>query len=187
MTTVTSAEPAQAELRHDRNAARYGDALDLIEMLHQRVHEVIKKDAPDSGGHGRFCTVFNCMDGRCQRLVHTWCEREFRVEYADTITIAGCDKVLLDNEAERERAMQMAKISIDKHGAQFAVVVGHSSCAGNPVSDEEHLIHVQQSVAMIAERGLFQGVVGPFVDVANKRVDFVCRSGTTNPAHVAAA
>ena len=84
--------------------------------------------------------------------------------------------MLLDNEAERERAIQMAKISTEKHGSEFAVVVGHSSCAGNPVSDTEHYSHVEQTVALLADRGLFRGVVGLFVDVANKRVDEVCRT-----------
>ena len=89
MSSVVSVEPAPSVLSQDHDKSNYRDALGLIELLHQRVQDVIKKDTPEPGGHGSFCTVFNCMNGRCQRLVHAWCEREFRVEYADTITIAG--------------------------------------------------------------------------------------------------
>jgi hypothetical protein len=173
MATDTTA-PAQAGGEHDKLPFR--DALGLIELLHQRVQDAINRGEPRGGAHGSFCTVFNCMDGRCQRLVQAWCERELNVEYVDTITIAGCDKVFVCDAVETERAFRMAQISTDKHGARDAVVVGHSSCAGNPVSEDQHFVDVERAAAVIAERGLFRSVTGLFVDVDNKRVDLVCRT-----------
>ena len=123
--------------------------------------------------HGTFCTVFDCMDGRCQALVAEWCKRELRAEYPDTITIAGCDGVLAADEGERGRAFRMARISAEKHGARQAVVVGHSECAGYPVSDEDHKKAIARDAALIRGSGIFENVTGLFVDVQNKTIERV--------------
>jgi len=115
------------------------------------------------------------MDGRCQERIGAWCRKEFGVEYPDTITIAGCDGVLTQNPAEYARAMTMARISAEKHGAAHAVVVGHSECAGYPVSDEEHQSAIKESVARIAKEGIFKQVVGLFVYVKSGSITEVCR------------
>jgi len=125
--------------------------------------------------HGTFCTVFDCMDGRCQLAVGEWCKKEFGTEYADTITVAGLDGVLPEHEAERERAKGMAKISAEKHGSKQAVVVGHSSCAGFPVSGEEHAAAIQKCVDIVKGWGLFDTVVGLFMDVDKKEIKEICR------------
>lgn len=124
---------------------------------------------------GTFCTVFDCMDGRCQQAVGQWCRDEFHVDYPDTITIAGCDGVLVNNKAECERALTMARISAEKHGAKNAVVVGHSHCAGYPVSDEEHKKAIKESAEIIKKSGVFQSVVGLFDDVETGKLEEVCR------------
>jgi hypothetical protein len=125
--------------------------------------------------HGTFCTVFDCMDGRCQDSVGAWCKKEFGTQYADTITIAGLDGVLPKDQPERERAQKMAKISAEKHGSKNAVVVGHSNCAGFPVSKEEHAEAIKQSVKIVKDWGLYEKVVGLFMDVENKTISEVCR------------
>jgi carbonic anhydrase len=175
MNSSESTEPAEPEGRHEQSEPHFRDALGLIEMLHQRVQDEIRKETHDHSAHGRFCTVFNCIDGRCQRLVHAWCERELGIEYADTITIAGCDSVLVTDPTEAERAFKLAKISVDSHGARDAVIAGHSSCAANKVSNDQHRADVERATAAIAQRGLYRSVTGLFVDVDNNRVDFVCR------------
>ena len=126
-------------------------------------------------GHGSFCTVFDCMDGRCQQAIGEWCKKEFGTDYADTITIAGLDGVLPENAAERERSEAMAKISAEKHGAKQAVVVGHSGCAGFPVSNEEHAAAIKASAGIVKGWGLYDTVVGLFMDVDKKEIQEVCR------------
>lgn len=126
--------------------------------------------------HGTFCTVFDCMDGRCQEAVGVWCRQNFGVEYPDTITIAGCDGVLCSSEAEWERAVAMAKISTEKHGANQAAIVGHTGCAGFPVSDEEHQEAIRNAVAKIASTGLFDTVVGLYNRVETGLLEEVCRA-----------
>ena len=109
-------------------------------------------------------------------MVGEWCRREFGVEYPDTITIAGCDGVLVSNPAERERALAMARISAEKHGAQNAVVVGHSHCAGYDVPDKEHKDAICKAAAIVYESGIFQHVVGLFDDVETGKIEEVCRT-----------
>ena len=125
--------------------------------------------------HGTFCTVFDCMDGRCQQAVGQWCRDNFHVDYPDTITIAGCDGVLVSNVAERDRALAMARISAEKHGAKNAVVVGHSHCAGYAVSDDEHRSAIREASQLIKESGIFESVVGLFDDVEKGTLEEVCR------------
>lgn len=115
------------------------------------------------------------MDGRCQQMVGEWCRKNFGTDYADTITIAGLDGVLPQDVSERERAKRMAAISAEKHGAKSAVVVGHSGCAGFPVSNSEHIAAIKESVKLVKEWGLFEKVVGLFVDVDANTVEEVSR------------
>jgi hypothetical protein len=82
---------------------------------------------------------------------------------------------MLSNAAERERAFTMARISADKHGAKNAVVVGHSQCAGHPVSNEDHHRDIEKSVNLVKDTGIFEHVIGLFVDVDTNEILEVCR------------
>lgn len=116
------------------------------------------------------------MDGRCQASVGAWCREHFGILYPDTVTVAGCDGILCSNDAEWDRAIAMAKISIEKHGARQAVIVGHSGCAGFPVSDEEHREAIRSALAKIASTGLFDTVVGLYNRVETDTLEEVCRA-----------
>ena len=41
-----------------------------------------------------------------------------------------------------------------------AFVVGHTGCAGNPVSDDEHVADIMRAVETVRSWGLFESVVG---------------------------
>lgn len=116
------------------------------------------------------------MDGRCQQAIGEWCKKEFGTDFADTITIAGLDGVLLENAAERDRAEGMAKISAEKHGAKQAIVVGHSSCSGFQVSEKDHIEAIKKSGDIVKGWGLFDTVVGLFMDVDKESIVDVCRA-----------
>lgn len=115
------------------------------------------------------------MDGRCQECIGQWARDNFGVQYPDTITIAGADGVLLKSEAEQMRSKMMAKISAEKHGAKQAVIIGHSQCAGNPVSEEQHKADIENSAELIKGWGIFETVVGLYHDVDTDAVTEVCR------------
>lgn len=107
-----------------------------------------------------FCTVFDCMDGRCQCLVADWCRENLGTKHPDTITKPGMDKFLKGEDIEEVKAM--ANISTEYHGANIAVVVGHAHCAGNPVSDEQHKQDIEHSCDTVASWGKFGQVIGLF-------------------------
>ncbi|KKW22720.1 MAG: hypothetical protein UY70_C0035G0011 [Candidatus Kaiserbacteria bacterium GW2011_GWB1_52_6] len=125
--------------------------------------------------HGTFCTVFDCMDGRTNDLVNAWCRTNFGVDHPDTITIAGCDGILISDAGERERAFKLARISAHHHGSKQAVVIGHSECAGHMVPNEQHKIDIEQATKLVAAPGIFEHVVGLFVDVRTGEIVEVCR------------
>ena len=116
--------------------------------------------------HGTFATIFNCMDGRTQMPVHEWTKEKFDVDYADTINLPGIDKRIHEGNHE-DLLRQMAEISAKKHNSKIAIVVGHQHCAGNPVSDEEHLQDIKKSIEVIKSWGLFEQVLGVFVKEEN--------------------
>jgi len=115
------------------------------------------------------------MDGRCQEKLGAWARKEFGVDFPDTITIAGSEGVLVSDKSEFARAMQMARISADKHGSAQAIVVGHSECAGFPVSDDDHKVAIKKAVALIAKENIFETVVGLFHDVKTGKIEEVAR------------
>jgi hypothetical protein len=115
------------------------------------------------------------MDGRCQEGVAKWCKDNFQVDYADTVTIAGADKVLAADFVERERSKKMAEISKERHGSKKAAIVGHSECAGNPVSFERHCEDITKSANAIKEWDYFDEIVGLYVDVGTGEIKEVCR------------
>ncbi|MGD1835221.1 MAG: carbonic anhydrase, partial [Nitrososphaeraceae archaeon] len=55
-------------------------------------------------------------------------------------------------------------ISIDKHKSELIVVSGHYDCAGNPVSNEEHITQIKKGVEVISSWNLGAKVVGIWVD-----------------------
>ncbi len=129
-----------------------------------------------------FCTVFDCMDGRCQEHTMKWCVDNLDVDYPDTLTLPGMDKQLAsveDNPQVDYLKNIMAKISVDGHGSNTAVIVGHTACAGNPVSDEVHKEDIKKAVKEVASWGIFNEVIGLFEggcdDPHDWVVEVVCR------------
>ena len=46
---------------------------------------------------GKFATSVSCMDGRIQIPLINWIKENFSVDYVDTITEPGIDKLVADN------------------------------------------------------------------------------------------
>ncbi|MBU6321763.1 MAG: hypothetical protein KGI78_02815 [Patescibacteria group bacterium] len=125
------------------------------------------------------------MDGRCQAVVGAWARTHFSVDHPDTVTIAGADGVLVTDPAEWERALAMATISAEKHGARGAIIAGHSGCAGFVASPEEHQDAIRGAVAKLVATGLFESVVGVYHDVDTDEIIEVCRSAAVPATAVA--
>jgi carbonic anhydrase len=114
---------------------------------------------------GEFATAINCIDGRAQQPVADWLKLNQHVRYVDAITEPGVDKVLAEGSPEQIEAIRRkVLISVNAHGSRAIAVAGHHDCAGNPVSKEEHLEHIRQSVETIAAWGLPVQVIGLWVN-----------------------
>jgi carbonic anhydrase len=112
---------------------------------------------------GKFATSVSCMDGRIQIPLTNWIKENFSVDYVDTITEPGIDKLIADN-TDLESIKTKVGISINKHESELIVVSGHYDCAGNPVSNEEHITQIKKGIEVISSWNLGVKIVGVWVD-----------------------
>ena len=112
---------------------------------------------------GKFATSVSCMDGRIQIPLTNWIKENFSVDYVDTITEPGIDKQVADN-TDLESIKTKVGISINKHESELIIVSGHYDCAGNPVSNEEHITQIKKGIEVISSWNLGVKVVGVWVD-----------------------
>lgn len=114
--------------------------------------------------HGTFATALNCIDGRAQLAVNEWMRQKYDVDFVDTITGPGMDKIVNADDEILAPYKKATEISVTKHGSKTIAVVGHYDCAGNPVSDEEHKNHIRQAVEKIKSWNWSVDVVGLWVN-----------------------
>ena len=128
----------------------------------------------EQGHHGKFATAINCMDGRVQLPVINWLRENLSVDYVDMITEPGPDKILAEGSAAAQESIKArVLISVNKHGSDTIMVVGHHDCAGNPVTRAQHETHIRQSVIRIHSWKLpVKRVFGAWVD-ENWKVEIV--------------
>ena len=113
-----------------------------------------------------FATVINCMDGRTQLPVSTWLKNNFKVDYVDTITEPGPEKILDlgKNKAVIKDIKKRVGISINKHGSKIIAIVAHHDCAGNPVKKAEHLRDLCLAIRHVDKWGFNVEIIGLWVD-----------------------
>lgn len=112
---------------------------------------------------GKFATSVTCMDGRIQIPLMEWIKENYSIDYVDTITEPGVDKKLAE-ETDLNSIKAKVGISIGAHKSNLVVISGHYDCAGNPVSDEEHISHIKKGVEHISSWNLGVKVLGVWVD-----------------------
>lgn len=112
---------------------------------------------------GKFGTSVTCMDGRIQIPLANWIKENYSVDFVDTITEPGVDKKVAES-SDLDSIKTKVGISINAHKSGLIVVSGHHDCAGNPVSEEEHIAHIKKCVDVITSWNLGVKVVGAWVD-----------------------
>jgi len=92
-----------------------------------------------------------------------WLKKNYGVDYVDTITEPGVDK-MFSNPDKIEELKAKASISVNAHGSKIIVVSGHHDCAGNPVSRQEHIEQIRVAVSTIKSWNLPVKVIGAWVN-----------------------
>jgi len=99
---------------------------------------------------GKFVTAINCMDGRVQVPAMNWLKEKYALDYIDTITEPGPEKILTQGKPEQvESIKSRVFISVNKHGSETIFIAAHHDCAGNPVSKDEHIKQVRECIKII--------------------------------------
>jgi len=115
--------------------------------------------------HGKFGTAINCMDGRAQLPVINWMKSRYALDFVDMITEPGPDKMLTQgNPVQVESIKSRVLISVNAHGSQTVLIIGHHDCAGNPVSKDEHIRQVKECVKVLQSWKLpVKNIVGVWI------------------------
>jgi hypothetical protein len=115
---------------------------------------------------GKFGTAINCMDGRVQSPAMNWLKQKYELDYIDTITEPGPEKMLSQGKPEQvESIKSRVLISVNAHGSETIFVAAHHDCAGNPVSKDEHIKQVRECVKIIKSWKLpVKNVIGAWIN-----------------------
>ncbi|KAA3610356.1 MAG: hypothetical protein D8M58_05935 [Calditrichaeota bacterium] len=113
-----------------------------------------------------FCTAITCMDGRIQQPVFVYLQNYFNVDYVDTITEPGPNKVLAErnNLATVRSIIKRSDISLNVHQSKGIAVVGHHDCAGNPVAKEKQVEQIKDSISFLQQTYSKIDIIGLWVD-----------------------
>ena len=97
-----------------------------------------------------FAVCLGCIDGRTIEPVFNWAKANYRIVYVDRVNRPGMDKFLCSAaEKDLEKVKEELFVSLKHHKAKPVLVCGHSECAGNPVSAEEHKKHITQACDIV--------------------------------------
>lgn len=112
-----------------------------------------------------FCTAVNCMDGRVQLPVINYLIEKFGVEYVDSVTEPGPNRILAEegDGALGKSIMDRIRISVEKHGSVGIAVIGHFDCAGNPTPEGAQTAHTEAAVEFLKQKFPGLPVIGMWV------------------------
>ncbi|MFC1624345.1 carbonic anhydrase [Candidatus Omnitrophota bacterium] len=102
-----------------------------------------------------FATAVNCIDGRVQKPVIEYVQKNFSVDYVDMITEPGPNKILSESKDINiiESLKKKVEISVKKHNSQIVAVAAHYDCAGNPENEDVQKEHLRKAMNVIASWG----------------------------------
>jgi len=103
----------------------------------------------------KFAAAINCMDGRVQKPVAEYIQKNFSVDYVDMITEPGPNRILSEgkNTSIIESLKKKIEISVEKHNSQIIAVAAHYDCAGNPENEDVQKEHLRKAVNVIVSWG----------------------------------
>ncbi len=114
----------------------------------------------------KFATAISCMDGRVQEPISKYIKEKFKVDYIDTITEPGPNKILAENSpsAKIESIRQRIDISLNKHKSSLIAISGHHDCAGNPTTTENQANQTREAIKTLSKWYPGVKIIGLWVD-----------------------
>jgi hypothetical protein len=105
------------------------------------------------------------MDGRTQEPVARYLKQALGLDYVDTVTEPGPDRILAEGPVSlAESIRRRVLISVEKHGSRHVAIVAHHECAGNPVEKAAHLAHLRKAADTVRSWNLPVAVIGLWVN-----------------------
>jgi len=113
-----------------------------------------------------FCTAINCMDGRVQLPVINYLRERFGVEYVDSVTEAGPNRIvgLQSDTALLDSILDRVKRSVKFHDPAGLAIVAHHDCLGNPVDKIVQFEELELAAKYLTEQFGEIPVIGLWVD-----------------------
>lgn len=113
-----------------------------------------------------FGTVINCMDGRTQLPANEYLQRQFEVQYVDTVTEAGPVRILAEAPESdvAQSILKRVRVSTNEHGSQCVAIVAHHDCAGNPAPKDVQLGQLDVAVRFVAAQCPGIRILGLWLD-----------------------
>jgi carbonic anhydrase len=128
-----------------------------------------------------FATAITCIDGRVQQPVADWMKLHANVHYVDLITEPGPDRELCEGNTEVITGIvRKVSFSLEHHNSNVVALVGHDTCAANPVSKEEHFRQIIEGVRILMSYELPARIVGLYVNEW-RSVDLVWNTKDSEP------
>jgi hypothetical protein len=115
---------------------------------------------------GTFATSVSCMDGRVQEPISRYLKEKFSVDFIDTITEPGPNKILAEYSpaSKIESIRQRIDISVNKHKSGLIAVSGHYDCAGNPTTMENQISQIRTAIENISKWYPGVKIIGLWID-----------------------
>ncbi len=122
-----------------------------------------------------FCTAVNCIDGRVQEPVSYYLRNHFKVKFVDSITEAGPNLILSNQQpkANVEAILQKLKISVEAHSSKGIGIAAHHDCAGNPSTKKQQLYDLNQSSLFLQSQFPKLEIVKLWIDEQFKVVELI--------------
>lgn len=123
----------------------------------------------------QFCTAINCIDGRIQLPIIKYLQTRFHAKYVDLITEPAPD-LILARQADTDLVKSILRrthISVSKHHSVGIAIIGHHDCAGNPVTMNEQILQIKESVNFIRQRYKELEIIGLWVDENGEVLEIV--------------
>lgn len=112
-----------------------------------------------------YSVAINCVDGRVQRPVLRWMQRELPGDLVHSVTEPGPDAALAEGDGAR-RIRPIVELLTGNTAVEAIAVAAHHDCLGNPVDEAKHRAQVRRAVDEVTSWGLVDRVLGLWVDEA---------------------